>query len=347
MLAEFSKLKMLQSPNFMKFRDLFQAKLEKMFVVPANTFDNVKGQFPIGFMIWNTQKQESFKQAISDVFDNNGVFIEQKSFYSFDSLKLINDWIFTYTQHKGVFIGNLSFNCNDFQHQAFTRLWNFGNNQKSISNFSITNMNIIPACIYFAVRKVIPSTWLNDRDQFLYPNDGWKTDEEFKSDCLTYALFNNNIQSKYGINHWIPFTEYQVGARDKFDSNFMTDFFEGKTENDNIISEPVLFYGIEDDNSGGGADKKPNQLDFSETAKNVFKAGKELWKHYHAQPKCNVNASLYDIREYFQERNDKGKMNNKSNDETYNGLIDNLRIALKVLAKKIEPKVYEYGFLRE
>jgi len=39
-------------------------------------------------------------------------------------------------------------------------------------------------------------------------------------------------------------------------------------------------------------------------------------------------------------------MNNKGNDETYNELIGKLRSELKTLAKKIEPKVYEYGFLR-
>jgi hypothetical protein len=40
-------------------------------------------------------------------------------------------------------------------------------------------------------------------------------------------------------------------------------------------------------------------------------------------------------------------MNNKSSDETYNGLIAELRSALKTLAEKIEPKVYEYGFLKK
>ncbi len=77
----------------------------------------------------------------------------------------------------------------------------------------------------------------------------------------------------------------------------------------------------------------------------VFAAGRDLWKYYHAQPHCNVNASLYDIRNHFQGRNDKGKMNNKSTDEKYNTLIADLRNSLKVLAQKIEPKVYEYGFL--
>ena len=67
-----------------------------------------------------------------------------------------------------------------------------------------------------------------------------------------------------------------------------------------------------------------------------FKFGKE---------KYNVNASLYDIREYFQGRSGNGRMNAKSEDEKYNELIGNLREKLNILAQKIEPKVYEYEFL--
>jgi hypothetical protein len=40
-------------------------------------------------------------------------------------------------------------------------------------------------------------------------------------------------------------------------------------------------------------------------------------------------------------------MNTKSTDATYNELIGNLRSALNLLAKKIEPKVYAYGFLKK
>jgi hypothetical protein len=222
-------------------------------------------------------------------------------------------------------------------------------------NWQTTKDNLIETSIYFAVRKVIPADWLNDRDQFLYPNDGWKTDEEFQNDCLAYTLFSNNIQSKFGTNHWIPFTEYQVGARDNFDSNFMTDFMAGKTEPTMLSEALVLFSDYS--GGGGGSDlpKRNESLIFSEEAKNVFNAGRKLWKYYHAtinnlrpskELRIAVNASLYDIREHFQGRNDKGKMNNKSEDETYNKLIGNLRSELKILSEKIEPKVYEYGFLR-
>ena len=94
-------------------------------------------------------------------------------------------------------------------------------------------------------------------------------------------------------------------------------------------------------------------MKFSKEAKAVFDAGREIWRYYHTQnfndPKkpYNENASLYDIKEYFQGRNEKGRMNAKSDDETYNDLMATLRLALKELATKITPKIYEYGFLRE
>ena len=76
-------------------------------------------------------------------------------------------------------------------------------------------------------------------------------------------------------------------------------------------------------------------------------SGRNLWKYYHIQPNCNVNSSLYDIREHFQGRNEKGKMNNKSDDEIYMNLITDLRNKLKILSKKIVPKIYIYEFLKK
>jgi len=55
---------------------------------------------------------------------------------------------------------------------------------------------------------------------------------------------------------------------------------------------------------------------------------------------------LYDIRAHFQLRDGKGKMNNSSDDETYMLLIRKLREQIKILAIKLQPKVYQYGFLK-
>jgi len=346
-IGEFSTQKAIIAPNFKDFRKFFLAKLMKCFVMPANTFDNVNGKFPIGFKIWDTQFGKHFNNVIVDVYDAKGIYFGTKTYQDGLACKYINDWLKNYIDNKkSNEIGAICCIGNDFQHNNYvninhsTQLKGVGN-AKGIAKFAITVTNLIETSVYFAVRKVIPATWLNDRDQFLYPNNKWKKDIEFQNDCLAYTLFNNNIQPKHGVNHWIPFTENEVNSKYKFESHFMIGFISGKIIQNGYSN---LFEQEED--------KLCIKREFSSEAKSVFDAGRELWKYYHNQnfenerDGYNVNASLYDIREYFQGRNEKGKMNNKSTDEKYNELIENLRFTLQILAQKIEPKIYEYEFLK-
>jgi hypothetical protein len=346
-IANFAKLKALSASNFESFRNVFKAKLKKLFLAPADTFDNVGGKFPIGFHIWDTSNKVIFKHIIGDLYDKNGKFVTKKSIWSYDGVEKIGGWLNTYKpkiSREEDKIGFLNGGRNDFQNQNLVFIVH---HQYPVSDtagyYWINRQNVLQSCIYLAVRKVIPADWLNDRDQFLYPNDGWQTDKVFQSDCLAYTLFHssNNVSSKHGINHWIPFTESEVKARDSFDSNFMTDFIAGKLKHKGKNGDQLSAF------EQGGKRQRTSPLKFSAEARAVFKAGQKLWTYYHAQKKCNVNASFYDIREYFQGRNDKGRMNPTSPDVKYNELVGELREKLKVLAKKIEPKIYEYGFLRE
>ncbi len=337
-LGQFSKLKFVNGSNFKKFKDYFLADYISGFIVPAETFDNVSGKFPIGFTIWNTSKKSKIDVISTDVFDKNGNFNMNKNFYG-DLPNSLNKWFIKFQSKSKEKIGLLSNYPPDFQNQAkvFIKI----NQMARGGAINIVANNIIPISIYFSVRHCIEATWLNDRDQFQFPNDGWKTDCEFRSDCLALTLFHgqNRITNSEGTNHWIPFTEYEVNAQDKFASNFMTDFIQGKLKKESIATTTLF-----------DAEMVMNQdgpLQFSPEATAVFDAGRELWKYYHAQKGVNVNASLYDIREHFQGRNDKGRMNARSEDAHYTSLIGNLRSQLAILADKIKPKVYEYEFLKE
>jgi len=315
-IGEFSTMKTLNAANFAVFREFFKAKLKRGFVVPSFTFDNVSGKFPIGFKIWDTEKKEIFKQIAVDVFNADADHIGIKTFRSYDKKEYINDWYKQFYDNKGKEIGVFNTRGNDFQNHNYIRI-------SSDNNFNHTNIitekNLIPTSIYFAVRKAIPATWINDRDQFWFPNDKWEKDIEFHNDCLIFTLFSNsnNIKSEISTNHWIPFLEKEVDAKNNFESNFMAKFLK---------------------------DRK-----LSEIAKNVFESGNELWKYYHKKIKNdksgNVNASFYEIREYFQGRNKNGNMSSKSSDEEYNKLLAKLRENMKILSQKIETKIYEYEFL--
>ena len=345
-IANFSTLKIEQAPNFSAFRKVFCAKLVKLFLVPANTFDNVNGQFPIGFHIWDTKQKEVFDGILADVYSSEAKYISQKHVIKYEDDKFIIDWLRQYYDKESDQKAFLRMLGTDFQHNKYITICNYLNQndiEQHIFTY-ITHENVVPMAMYLAIRQCIPATWLNDRDQFLFPNDGWNFDKDFQSDCLAFALFHgqNKISSKYGINHWIPFTEKQVNAPDNFQSHFMSDFINGKLKPQNM---DTLF----------GAEESliPTEpIQFTPAAQAVMEAGRKLWEYYlhkkdkelYAEP-VNVNASFYDIRAYFQGF-EKGKMRNKSDDEKYNELLRDLRTYQKVLAKQIEKKVYLYGFLK-
>lgn len=346
-IAQFSTPKHLQAQNFNKFRLNFKAKLCSSFIVPSYSFDNVSGKFPIGFFIWDTKWKEIFKETTSNVFDTDNSFIDTKKFFSISNDKYIINWLRLFYDKNNKRISYLRMIGTDMQNNSGVFFTNnpSDNDIKKRLTCDITQNNIIPMCIYLSVRHCIECNWLNNRDQFLFPNDNWQSDKEFKSDCLTFALFNtqNKIIGKDNINYWIPFTEEEVGAKGLYRSHLMTDFIQGKIKQ---TKEADLF----DDNTK--QDNKP--LTFSLQAQEVFSAAKELWKYYHQtagsddnKDKYDANASYYDIREFFQGRDAQtGRMNNSSPDEKYNDLVGCLRLKEKELGDKIAKKVYQYGFLR-
>ena len=295
---------------------------------------------------------QEFTSTVTDVYDAKGEFQGQKHIAVEESTHSINDWIINSRNRSGEKkIGYMSAKGADFQNFNYNFIINDKSQLPHPRGTWITTHNIIEISVYIAVRHCIEATWLNDRDQFLYPNDGWQTDNEFHTNCLVYTLFHgqNRISSAHGTNHWIPFSEEEVNAQETFDSHFMSDYIAGRLPQEtSSATEADLFTDTET-----SAEVKPQPLAFSAEATAVMDAGRVLWRYYHTQPvaRTQPNASFYDIRLYFQgtKTTAKGRqqMNTESTDPTYTSLITDLRQKMKALARAIEPKVYEYGFLKE
>jgi hypothetical protein len=130
----------------------------------------------------------------------------------------------------------------------------------------------------------------------------------------------------------------------------MSDWLSGKRCTD--------FLGQDELNLGDGASNSASseslslrvKENLSSEARAVMDAGRELWRYYHSQPNSNPDASYYDIWLHFQGvkkmASGKAQMNPTSSDSVYTELLSNLRKAHRALAQVIEPKVYEYGFLK-
>jgi hypothetical protein len=312
------------------FRNVWKAEYLGGFATPSMTHDNCTGKYPICFYVWDLAKKQDFPASVHcDIFNEKEQFEGIKTFFA-SEYKTINDWINKYqlskeTIRKNSYIGAARCDAPDYQRNIYCWIALQFNTRHALILY-INKENFGTFAVYFAVRHSIEHKWINDCDQYFEPKDCWKEDAEFQNDCVIFTLFHsyNKIKLREGVNHWIPFTEDEVGSTARFESRFMSDFLKGLR--------------------GQGSEK------LTPAARAVLDAGRELWRYYIQKTKTDanacLNASFYDIREYFQGTKENGSMNPKSRDETYNTLIGALRDAQKALAAKIEPKVYEYGFLK-
>ncbi len=263
-MASFSKLKYLNSSNFKKFREVFKAKFLEGFMVPADSFDNVKGQFPIGFLVWDTATPplKPTNALNLEVFDSLGEFLGYKTFKPMivDRVKNINAWIKNYDNKKAqATMGFMENPTPDFQNNNFLCVLNQQGTRHN-NYFGLTLTNLLIGAIYFSIRHCIKATWQNDRDQFYAPyDDAFQDDSEFKNNCLTFMLFHtqNRITTTQGTNHFIPFSETEVNAKERYSSHALLDFLKGKIkeEGDSLFLnakqrkqtpriQPVRFKGV-------------------------------------------------------------------------------------------------------
>lgn len=336
-LAEFSTLKILQAPNFAKMREWFKPRLVSCFLVPGNTFDNVKGQFPIGFKIWDTSQQGDYSDFEADAYEQSGMFVKRHLISSYVGKEFINTWAKdNITADRDM--GKIMYIANDFQQQTLVEIASPDAPKSRNSAWGINKDTFGASAIYFATRWSVEANWLNDRDQFLYPHTDPLQDADFVNSCILFSIFhgNNHISIEQGDNHWIPFTEQELGVN--------TAPFKHDTLNKILVSRNITL----------------NSPVLSEEAQAVLKAGYDIFKYYHtgnngkpfdSSPdgtggSYNHNAALYDIRKFFQGTKPNGHMKVKSVDDHYNKLVEMLREKLRELRDKcIAPKVYAYGFL--
>jgi len=354
-VAMFSKMKYVNAPNFEKFRDVWKAKYLGGFVVHSKSFDGLKGNFPIGFLVWKTDmlstERIDFIEISTDVLDKNAQPIGEKSFYNLPNKSFLNIWLKRPKKNSQLVLPMKNaispatsaprVNCwsdkaiaymycgkNDLQH-ANQQTVLFSSPYGQGDGFYVNEENLWQAAIVFTVRRVIKPTWLNDRDQFLQPTfQQGGMPPCFATDCLIWMLFNgsnltasaNDLEwnnKKWSIvNHFIPFTEEEVGATDRFESDFMVQSLRGTKQ--------------------------------SHEAKAVLAEGKKLWQAYFSNTdvrtvreelKLNrADVGWYQIRNALKKRNESGDflpVSFKPFEEVY-----------KTLSEKLQPMVYELGFLK-
>ncbi|MGB7651115.1 MAG: hypothetical protein WBL62_07990, partial [Gallionella sp.] len=409
-LAMFSTMKYVNAPNFEKFRQLWNAKYLGGFVVHSKAFDGLKGDFPIGFLVWQTnQNVGRMSAALSDsvpsegatkplfrptpiteisveVLNKNSEAVGEKSFFNLPNSQMLTNWIGRQkpneievlplinavtptTKTKGVrrtqwsegAIGHMLSDSNDLQNSGqATALFSSVHSIGHKGGFFVTAENLWQASVIFAVRRLVKPTWLNDRDQFLQPSQ--PLSDEFKADCLIWMLFNGsnltagandlvwNDKSWSLVNHFIPFTEAEVGAPERFESDFMVNYLAdlpplvGRAEAAHAVTQ------AESDSAPRGQKNLPTLRNsaLSAEAQAVLDAGRTLWQAYFAHTDVRTvrdelklnrpDVGWYQIRNALKKRNESG--------DTAPVDFTPFESAYKTLSEKLQPQVFELGFLR-
>lgn len=346
-LAMFCTLKYVSAENFTDFRKQWGAvSYLGGFLCPSWLFDGLSGKFPISFLIWNTGCEgKKFPESIQvDALNESLEFISKKRFYAPSKDDRLSKWFKRERSDKNLpavplkngvsvatskaYITSWSpkaiayMHCasNDMQHaEQMTTLYSsvFGN----AHGFYVTKDNFEKSAMTFLARRVERPNWLNDRDQFYQPTSA--VPEEFIVDSVIWMVFNRCNKSASAddlewdeqtwklTNNFIPFTEQEVNATDKFESYFLSDW----------LSEKEL----------------------SEEAKDVLENGKALWKLFFSDTPEKALRDKYHITNssvgWFQIR--------KVLEEVYGlDIFEDFNAAYSALTTKLHSQVYEFGFLR-
>jgi hypothetical protein len=347
-LAMFSTLKYVNAPNFEEFRERWTAKYLDGFVVHSKAFDNLKGNFPIGFLIWDLAITERSAAINTIALDKQGSAIATKTLFNMPNERFLSGWLARTRKNneeavplinavtpigktEGIrnrhwatgAIAHFFCNGNDLQNSGtMTAIFSSVHSIGHAGGYFVTSENLWKVAIMFAVRMLIPHTWLNHNDQFLQPSQ--PLTDEFKSDCLVWTLFAGknltagadglrwNHRDWSLVNHFIPYTEVQVGARGRFESDFMVRHMQG--------------------------------MAFSPEAKGVLEEGQKLWTRFHATsfPRAihddlklgRPDAGWYQVRRALQAYGDIELTD-----------FDPFNAAYATLSAKLRPMVFELGFL--
>lgn len=348
LLAIFSTLKYVNSDNFEPFRERWKAGFRDGFITHSRAFDGLKGNFPIGFLIWDTGDKADIDAVPVRVLDKDGIeigskifrnvpratflskFIARKKDFTHEVVPLVNSITPTKrletvrnTHWSRGAIAHFLCHGNDLQQAGtLTAMLSSTHDIGFTGAYFVTEENLWQAAVVFSVRMLIPHTWQNHNDQFLQPSE--PLTDEFKSDCLVWMLFAGknltagadglrwNDRDWSLVNHFIPFTEVEVGAKARFESDFLVRYMAG--------------------------------IAISPEAQAVLDEGRKLWTRFHAidfphkireELKLNrADAGWYQIRKALEQYGDTELTD-----------FDPFKSAYAALGNKLRPMVFELGFL--
>jgi hypothetical protein len=181
---------------------------------------------------------------ILDVTDDfNIVKIGIKKFYNTDKNYSLSEWLSS--KEIGDELMTLISDANSVEkNTSFVRFTNekINNNNR---RYKIGIHNFYYGCVMFSVRKLIPPTWINMKDEYYTPNENNSNFENFKLNAVIYSIFNvssgnvskDNIKNEF---FWMSKEEMTELANN---NNYNELYSDARTDNNRYVHN--LLFGEE------------------------------------------------------------------------------------------------------
>ena len=365
-VAAFSAPTFMVSGSYKGFRDFWYRRFayNKGMLFQASHFADVSGRWGISFTVWSEGRQDSkvvVPIALKDVRDFSVVKTQDKAFYNSDGQEA-SEWVREPTKGmKGVDAPQMSSGlvvkegagCRGTIYPK--HLMYFGNNANNLADsgtmvyfVSATSSrangcSLLPgesfrrATALYAARKLVTEDWMNQKDEYIRPSDTTPIYKQWNDDAIVYALLHpsNNCTAMRGVqykgkqyrikNHFWHLT--RKASLKFYDTTGCSDIYKDiKAEESDAYLATIL-----------------PTLDLSPEAKACLTAldaclvatlpHRESFATSHPDLHLMAHdAGLYQLKHLFREHDPEGwKV---------------LQNALKALATKLRPGVYEHGFLK-
>lgn len=364
-IACFTKPTWLCGESTNKFRKLFfqHFKFTNGIMFNAGEFANVSAQWGITFNMWRPgeciNKNEFEHTLTQSTIDGEIEEIGTKVLYNRDGInyipcsKLISQGVKRYKENKLAFKFDIKTNTIKAQYKkapddylslhiglhgdyvqnntaCYIKSGIDNEARDTIGNNAITKQNFLSACMIYAMRNVIQTNWIIDKDSYIIdPNREYP--ESFITDCLVYSLFSNYAVSMHHEQGSLKNEMFWMSKKSILD--LAEQYNNTECYEDGITSEDSFAYN-----------KLTERADtMTDIAIKVLAAGRDLI----------INSFQY--RELFNESHPEYQINNWDCGfyqlkallkEFMQDDLKAFRTLHKQLGDKIRQQVYELGFLK-
>jgi hypothetical protein len=367
-IGVFCKPNYLTASDYKIFRQKFlnEFGFENGFLFQASHFSDVSTQWGINFAIFSSTPNQNKVEFNHDLVDTTEDFkidkINTKILYNMDNQREATEWVRESNKGKNM-IDTIQVksalkpgfsNTNRITESGFCYLLVKSNNVVSNGNnvgffstatsnrggVSIDDTNFIKSCSLFTARKSIKGNWINDKDEYIAPNENHEQYEQFTYDSIVYSLFNNSSQQSSLRN--VNYKEQQWDIKNEF-------FWMSK-ETIKELGETNNYDELYRDARGGSERFVYNKLfveglydKLSPDAKRVLDMASEL-----------VVKSI-PMRQLMSDTNPEYHLNSWDSGYAQMKLVwkeyfkedfDQFRLEYKKLEERMRPLVYELGFLK-